>query len=330
MSGQLALLAPWNEEVPVELSTTLWKKQLLPVGTINYKGRTIQFDKQYLTELAASFRGKAFDQVPFLLAKDDNSHTMDPERFRGEIKGVEVTDKGLDVLVDLTPDAAELVRKNNKLGVSARIIEGLERADGQKFPRAVEHVLGTLSPRVTGMTPWEEVTLSDTVAATLDVSEQEVEVPQPKSPPSVPRSAAKSQAPEAPEPTPTPEELGLSGLDGEVIDMLASRDDENTARIQKLELELAMSRYVNEARELIDAGVPPALVTLAKPVLSLPSAPVIELSNGSTFDVGEVVRNILNEAKGFIELANERGNSFSQGDTEQERATAVLDAWKVG
>jgi hypothetical protein len=340
MPGEVALLAPLDRQDAIELSTTLWRKQLLPRGSIEYKGRKINFDNQYLTDLAAAFRGQAFDQVAFLLAKDDNSHTMDPERFRGEVKGVEVTDSGLDVLLDLTPDAADLVRSNPKLGVSARIIEGLERADGAKFPRAIQHVLGTLDPRVTGMASWQEVSLSEEVVDTVDITTEEVQMSQQTGTPVVVHDAPP---PNTVPGAPSQEELdalaqdadedeeelvtaALSGSTGTTIDLATSR------RIESLELELAKQKFITEQRQWIDKGVPPAIVMLAKPILELPQTPVIDLSNhgGDNIDVGKVLRDILHETEGFISLAQERGSSAGfEGNNEEQRADALLDAWRV-
>ncbi len=159
----------------VELSSDgkrkLFRKQILPKSTISYKGRTVNFDEQYLADLKAAFEARAFDQVPFQLADERNTHTNDPERFRGELVGVELTADGLDGIFDLTPEGAAVVERNPNLGVSARIIENLERADGKVFPRATQHVLGTLDPRVTGMKPWQTVELSaEAVTETIDLS----------------------------------------------------------------------------------------------------------------------------------------------------------------
>jgi hypothetical protein len=335
MAGEFALLAPLDRQEAVELSSTLWRKQLLPRGTINYKGRKISFDDQYLSDLASSFRGRAFDQVAFLLAKDDNSHTMDPERFRGEVKGMEVTDKGLDVLLDLTEDAADLVRKNPNLGVSARIIEGLDRADGAKFPRAIQHVLGTLDPRVTGMTSWQEVSLSEEVGDTVDMTTEEVQMSQTKDEaPPVETSSSDTDPPAHPEPNTVPGAPDLSNLPTEeeiLMDLVPDQPvtDPNLQRIEELELKLARQEFANEARQWIDKGVPPALVMLAKPVLELPQAPVIDLSNhgGDTIDVAKVLRDILEETTGFIEMATERGQGFSDKDSEADREAALLEAW---
>jgi hypothetical protein len=72
-------------------------KQILPMKTIHYTDksgarRVLNFDRQYLTDLATN---TAVDQVGFLLADKDNAHTMDPERWRGQVSKFEVRDDGL-------------------------------------------------------------------------------------------------------------------------------------------------------------------------------------------------------------------------------------------
>src|ERR1039458_3840119 len=104
-----------------------------------------------MVALAQSFKDGAFDQVAFQLATDGNEHTADPERFRGQIRGLIPTDTGLDALIETTDAASDLIKTNPKLGVSCRLVPERENA-GKKFKLALEHVLGTLNPVVTGMT----------------------------------------------------------------------------------------------------------------------------------------------------------------------------------
>jgi hypothetical protein len=171
----LALQAPLDHSAAVDLSKTLWRKQVLKAGTINYDGRKLAFDQAYIADLAASFKAGAYDQVPFVLATAGNSHNLLPERCKGEIRGFIPTDDGLDALIELSDDAAGIVRDNPKLGVSCRIVEDLEQADGRKFPRVVQHVLGTLDPRITGMRPWEAVELSTPGQQVVDLTSAEYE-----------------------------------------------------------------------------------------------------------------------------------------------------------
>lgn len=155
-----AFLTPLDLADATQVGRRTYRKQVLPLTTINYKGRTVTFDKAYLTDLANSFRNGAYDQVPTVFADDKNGHNMDPTRFSGEVKGFEVTNDGLDAIVELTDDGAKAVGNNPRLGVSARIVEGLAKADGRTFNRAIQHVLLTMDPRVTNMRPWETVDLS--------------------------------------------------------------------------------------------------------------------------------------------------------------------------
>ena len=369
-----AVLSPVNDRRLVELSSTMFRKQVLPKGTINYKGRKLVFDEKYLTEIARTFRESAFDQVPFQLADADNKHTMDPVRFAGEIKGFELTKSGLDMLVDLTPDAADLVRKNKKLGVSARILEGYTReADGKSFGRVVQHVLGTLDPRVTGMGAWQEVALAEEYEDNdiIDVTQEEVHTLSDTSTPAGggdQTTSTSSQVGDSsnvggggttttstklqvnvpagtshdPAPVMSLDDMDFDDVSDEELETAAAtlshspNDDTaitlaaesvNTQRIQQLEIELAAQRFVNEARQYIDGGVPPALVEIARPILSLPMAPVVDLSNGDHLDVGQVIRSLLDETRGFIELGQERGY-FDPREDEETRADAVLDAMR--
>jgi hypothetical protein len=152
-----AVYTPYIDTGVIELGNHRWRKQLLPVGTYNYKGGTLELTKKYLAGLVRSFKDKAFDQVPFQLATDKNKHNNDPERYRGKVVGVELTDSGLDVVVETTEAGDQLLRDNPELGVSARIYEHYGRSDGKSWRQALQHVLGTLDPHLTGMKPWEEV-----------------------------------------------------------------------------------------------------------------------------------------------------------------------------
>jgi hypothetical protein len=173
-----ALLTPYDKGSAQPAGRRIWRKQLLPVGTIDYKGRKIRFDRQYLTELAAAFRDRAYDQVPFQIAPGDNSHSNDPERFRGEVAALEMTDDGLDVIVAATEDGDALLRSNPHLGVSARIVEDYARADGRNFRIALQHVLGTLDPRITGMRPWQAVEASNEDGEVLDLTDTDYAAPE--------------------------------------------------------------------------------------------------------------------------------------------------------
>lgn len=156
----VALHTPYDLSSATKVGKTRWRKQVLPLGSINYKGRRIDFDGSYLMDLARSFKQHAYDQVPFVLANEKNEHHMDPKLFEGDVVDFVMTGDGLDAVFDLTPEGAALVQKNPRLGVSARIVEGLAKSDGRTFKRAIQHVLATMDPRVTGLRPWQAVDLS--------------------------------------------------------------------------------------------------------------------------------------------------------------------------
>jgi hypothetical protein len=141
----------------IELGSQLWRKRVLPVGDVAYKGRMLHFTPGYLAELASAFARRAYDQVPFQLATDANSHTNDPERTRGQVIDMEAGPDGLWITAKVTPDGERVLAANPGLGVSARIVEDYARSDGTHFPAAIQHVLGTLDPRIPGLGGWQAI-----------------------------------------------------------------------------------------------------------------------------------------------------------------------------
>lgn len=148
----------------VELSSGgLFRKQILEFREIDYtdkfgKTRKITFDSEYGRNLIDAFQKRAYDQVTFQLADADNRHTNDPTRTGGEVVGVELSadGSGVDGILRLWGDGYRVVEANPKLGVSARMLENLTKG-GRHFPVALQHVLGTVDPQLSGMRPWEKV-----------------------------------------------------------------------------------------------------------------------------------------------------------------------------
>lgn len=171
MAKTTVVLTPYSRKPAIELGNHRWRKQLLPIGDFDYHGRKLEFTKEYLTELIRSFKDRAFDQVPFQLADKDNKHNNDPERFRGDIVEAELTNDGIDVILETDDEGDKLIRRNPKLGVSARIYENYDRSDGKRWTAALQHVLGTLDPHIPGMRGWEPVALSNgTTMRVLDLT----------------------------------------------------------------------------------------------------------------------------------------------------------------
>jgi hypothetical protein len=157
-------LTPFDLSDAKPLGKRVFRKQILKKGTIKYKGKRVDFDDSLLAELAKNFDEGAYDQVPLVLANEANQHNEDPERFHGELLSVELTPEGLDGIFSLTSKGARIVKDNPRLGVSARIMGGVEHADGREFGRSIRHVLATMNPRLTGMKPWQ---------AAMDLSEED-------------------------------------------------------------------------------------------------------------------------------------------------------------
>lgn len=175
-----AVLTPTVATAAQPVAGKLWRKQVLPRGkSITYTdpntgtARTLTFDDAYLQAAVQAFNDGAYDAVKFQIADAKNTHTEDPERARGTVRALELTADGLDMIVDLTADGAKLIADNPDLPVSARIAEGLARADGKTYPVAIKHVLGTLDPKVPGMSPWRAVDLTSDNVPTVDLTAED-------------------------------------------------------------------------------------------------------------------------------------------------------------
>lgn len=192
-------IATLDFAVPGE-KLVFWK-QILPKRAIKYKDkgetRVINFNDEYFDDCLKSFQDRAIDQTMFQLANSDNSHgrDFDPERQRAEVIDMAKFDDLPDEVKTQAqaeadnPDglwakmrffnkrAAKSVQENPKLGVSARVRENFERVDGKFIKRAVIHVLGTIDPRVTGMSAWQAADLSYDPGSgyVLDLSESHYE-----------------------------------------------------------------------------------------------------------------------------------------------------------
>jgi hypothetical protein len=170
MSAFASIITPCSFSSAVELGNRLWSKRVLPVGDIEYQGRTLHFTPAYIRGLADAFAQRAYDQVSFQLAPGDNSHTNDPERHRGTIVDMQAEPDGLYITLEPTERGQEVLKENPYLGVSARIVEQFQRSDGQFFPAAIQHVLGTLDPRIPGLGAWQPVDMANSGAITIDLS----------------------------------------------------------------------------------------------------------------------------------------------------------------
>lgn len=173
MTGTVTVLTPTLASGALELGRKLYRKRILPIGELDYKGRKLNFNRAYNDNLAAAFRDGAFDTVPFQLAPDDNSHTNAVDRAAGEIVGLESTDDGLWSTISATDKGAAIIDEHPDLPVSVRVVEGYTRADGQttrSYPAALQHVLATWAPRISGMGRWEPIACAQETDEVIDLS----------------------------------------------------------------------------------------------------------------------------------------------------------------
>lgn len=400
-----AVLTPFTAGDAVELGNRSWWKRLLPIGEIDYKGRRLKFTRDYLAGLKTAFDDKAYDQTAFQLADAQNTHTNDPERFRGEIAEMDLRGDGLWVRLSPTEAGDRVLQENPNLGVSARIVEDYARADGKHYPAAIQHVLGTLDPRIPGLGAWQAIeaaspvpdtvldltaeSFTDLATAPLDKAgrkaakaqrkaakaAEEQQQTEPASDPAgadpeggafmadlttqerarldkllalpddildalaaggtvvtpaelealtAPGDTEDAEAEElaeqiaamsdedlaaleaefnaefADEETPAPEQerepvaAGMSAEAQFAIDLANAKADEISRELALVTERLREEDFQGEKRRLADAGVPPYITELARPLLE-GAGHAVELSNGKTVDAGAIMRRVLSE-----------------------------------
>lgn len=330
-----AILSPLVEQKAVELSDgpSLYRKQILPKGKFSYKGEVIDFD-QIGKDAKAAFDAGALDQVAFQLADSGNNHNFDPKNYRGDVKGLELTDDGVYAIMDFShfPDMQKLVTANPKFGVSARIERDLKRGDGKEFRHAFSHILGTLNPRVTGMKPWEKVELSnvDETEEVIDLVATEgngaVTKPDEKEKEGITLSkeeydkfsAFMKSLDEA-------DEVDLS-KDGEeevenpAIKLANERADSALKLARESQVKLAASEWKVTRAEFISAGVPPVMLSKADALMARPDSDVkhIELSATESLDPKAIVLSVLEEAKGIVDLSKPEGHEYNGSESTDE------------
>jgi hypothetical protein len=155
------LLTPLDFTAPVKAGRRRFWKQILPVTSIDYDGQKIDFDPKFHKDLELAAAEGVYPSVPLIFADGSNRHNESPRNWSGEI--IKFENRGKDGtwgLIEADRDAAKIINKNPKMGVSARISQNVQRA-GKVYPRAVRHVLMTMFPRVSNMEPWQAVDLSE-------------------------------------------------------------------------------------------------------------------------------------------------------------------------
>lgn len=318
-----------------------WRKEILPNGKRKYEGNELDFSV-INPAVKSAFDDKAVDQVPLVLALSDNKHpeTGDElEYLEGDLDKLELSSEGrLFGYFDLTQKVVDKIEASNKkLGVSCRIDIDYDRKDvGKKYPYALRHVCATTAAHIKGMDPWEKVELSEETKAqkTLDLSTEVIEevttdttnketgddlvaVEIPKDQLDKLLSflsdmekgeevANKLNEPETPSTTAT-----LSEADSKRIELAEASAKRSLELAEKAQRDAAEARWEKTESELAAAGVPPVMLAEAKAVLSQPKPATITLSDTESIDASEVIKKILDHAKGFVDLSEERGHGVS-------------------
>lgn len=338
-----------GEVVELSQGSNIFEKQILPIGEFKYTDqngntRDLNITQDYVKEIVRAFEEKALDQTPFALADERNSHNVDerPDRYGGEVLKLISKPQGLSAIYRLTDKAASMVRENRKLGVSARIKEDYSRIDGQSWPVVIDQVLGTLNPKMTGMSPWKEVKLSNIEEGesvedytnndwnkSMTKPDEGEKVTLTKEEYDQFKSLLAKGKEEAPHKEDEDDDLEYSDedLDKALTDLdkeekeTTKLSNENDSKVVKLSREVAEGRFERDSLAWRQAGVPPKLIELARPVLSsYDSINVVELSNGKekNVDARDILKNMLNEMKGTVDLSNEDGHSNRDSTGEDE------------
>lgn len=332
------------DKVDLANDSRIFWKRLLPLdGELNYKGTQIKFTKDMLNKMVNAFKDKAYPQVAFQFANDNNEHPseepkhMSPEKYRGQITGLKVTKDGLVGRFDLTEEGAKLVRDNKNLGVSVSYRQDYRPDDrpDKKYPYALRHVVGTIDPKVTGLGTWSQVELSN--------AEENEEV-EDLTGGSI-TTDSKPNTDDKNDKTGNDETVSVKKSEWDAVisyvksmqeaeqdlgdlmasdDSNASKDDKskvdasNTSKqLVELSNEVAGAKFDREADSLIRQGVPPSMVTEARKILGVSN--IVSLSNdGGESDPRVVIRKILEEAKGTVDLSEAIGHSQSD-DSDKER-----------
>lgn len=333
----------------------LHRKQILPEGKYNYKGTDLDLTADVLKTYVQAFHDKAFDEVPFQFGGAESEHNNDPLRRGGTLAHMEhVPGKGVMGYFDFSkdPQSAEYVEKYPQFGVSPRIELGIERADGKKFVGAIQHVCGTLVPRINGMGAWEKVELSADANTSDEVIDLSAEVIDTNAIPEIDFVNDRPKEGDVVAPEITAEDLAtLRQLreDNELIEKFAGTVHADTVslssggdggdtvtapvdteartaakaaqeQIDSLRRDLARSKWETQAQALASDGVPPAAIELARAIMESPDDKVIELSSGQSTTDKERTLSLLEGMKGTIDMGGEIGHqvgALTKSDMEE-------------
>lgn len=333
----------------IELSDSegyFWK-QLIPMNyKLDYKGRKLNFDEDYLRNIKKAFEENALgQQTAFQLANDDNEHdtvvdratgrNYDPQRFRGEVEKLAINSRGLFGRFKLNKDGTQLIDNNKGLGVSVSLRENYPSHNGQKYPVVMRHVLGTLDPKIRSMGDWQK----EVIALTDDKDEEVIDLTTAQT---TENTEVDNSGESGGEETVTVKKSDYDKLQTDLkeyqdaereVDSWIEEDDDDDSdtnmsnepkadpRIIELSNKVAKSEWKAERADLVRAGVPNKMLDLAAEVMEDGASTYdIQLSNNETVDSKDLIRKILNEAKGTVDLSEESGHGVSEDEKKEEQS----------
>lgn len=171
MSVPRAYQLPVRTELATRTGPRLWRRAVLKTGHISKGGVELDVDRPLLETLAANFKAGAKDQVPFVLVDRLNRHTEAPDRVRGELLDLQVTnDDRLEATFAMSPRGDALLEENPRLGASVSFIDRFQRADGRDYGPTLLHVAGTTDPEIAQLGDWARADLSAETTEVIDLS----------------------------------------------------------------------------------------------------------------------------------------------------------------
>jgi hypothetical protein len=329
-------------------------KQLIPMGyELDYKGRKLKFDKHYLSNIKTAFEENALgQQTAFQLATDANEHDTDadklagrhydPKRFQGDVEQLAINNRGLYGKFKLTKDGTKIISDNPRLGVSVSLKEGFKSHDGKTYPVVMRHVLGTLDPKIRDMGDWQKdyIALSETYDDKSD--EEVIDLTAPGA--TETKQPADTQTPTADGENVTVKKSDYEKMqqdlqeyqdaEKEIESWLEEDDDDDTVdqaapvdpKLIELSNQVAASQWEAERDKLLRKGVPVKMLDLATEVMSDGySDYTIQLSNEKTVDSKDLIRKLLHEAEGAIDLSEEQGHGVSNDEGENEARDQYIE-----
>jgi hypothetical protein len=121
---------------------------------------------------------------------------------------------------------------------------------------------------------------------------------------------------------PQPATVAASQPSGDALELSNSAHAEDRERILELSNQLDAANYERERDQLVKAtGLPPSIIDLARPVLQ-GSRNVVELSNGTSVDAGDVVRQVLHAVGQKVQLLDLSAAIGTSEPTDEDVAAA--------